>query len=276
MNSVAVSFHFISTFVPAIAAFAGFWVALARPEFVPAGSPARSAFGLGWLLVGVGETLHGAEIIAEPNAITISLRAAGYVLLIAGLLAALGTRPGRYTWLFVSVGLLAATEATAFLAPSIHESSQESLWWIFHAVRLLGGVAAGVWLYEAIRSSIQARFIAIFVLLLLVVVLAISGATSQLFAANITAEALRRAGRDGEIQRRLINEQVDESVSRARQLAELESVRTAVAARDPVLDPTAQRLQSPGGAFDSSDFIAFFDPQGAILAISARGPDGET
>ena len=276
MNSVAISFHFISTFIPAIAAFAGFWVAVARPEFVPAGSPARTAFGVGWLLIGVGETLHGAEITPEPSAVTVFLRTAGYVLLMAGLVAALGTRPSRYTWLLVSVGLLAATEAAAFLAPSIHESSQDLLWWVFHSVRLLGGVAAGVWLYEAIRSSIQARFIASFVMLLLVVVLAISGATSQLFAANITAEALRRAERDGENQRRLINEQVAESVSRARQLAELESVRAAVAERNPVLDPTAQRLQSPGGAFDSSDFIAFFDPQGAILAISARGPDEVT
>jgi PAS domain S-box-containing protein len=51
-------------------------------------------------------------------------------------------------------------------------------------------------------------------------------------------------------------------------------VRQVFATRPASLKQVLERLQGPGQAFDSADFMAALDPQGALLAVSAAGPGG--
>lgn len=89
MEAVLVPFHFISTFFVAVAAAAGFWVALRRPEFAPKTPPWRRwSFLAGWLLLSLGEISHGSRVFpSEVDQGPAALRAGAYAFLTLALLA---------------------------------------------------------------------------------------------------------------------------------------------------------------------------------------------
>lgn len=306
MRSFAVPFHFIETFVVAIAATGGLWVAIARPRFAPNTKWMRRFFGSGFVLLALAEVSHGTGIAtSELEQSVVALRAGAYALLAGSLLppekgkasaaAAAAAPTGTFLPMFLAVPaawfafrhpLPAARRlGIAFASFAISEVLFQSCdclelqiptlaWFVGHAFRLVGGIAMGAWLWQAIRTSIQARFIAVFLLLLLIVVVSISGAMTGVFARNLRDDATARARDEGRDQRERLNLFVEGSLKLARQLADLDSTRVAVAERNPGLVDAVNRLQAPGRTFDSSDFIAFLDGTGAILAISAEGPNG--
>lgn len=302
MDTLSAPFHFAATFLVTVAAFGGTWVTIYRPRFVPDTSARRLLFGLGWLLVACGELLHGSQIVAaEQHPFATTMRIVGYTAVVAGLQSLVTGRsrgpeqivsgPGRLPGsrgatvtrtpavpqvrrLMIALALLAATEVAFLMIPSLTTQGPGALWFGVHALRLAGGLAVLAWLGQVVRTSIQARVVAVFIGLMLVIIVAISGSLTQVFIANLTDESLSRARREGEVQARQVQDLVQMSVSQARQIARLTSFREALAERSVSLGSVVTGLQGPGGAFDNSDFMALLDPDGALLAISASGPGG--
>ena len=305
MDLLPAPFHFAATFLVTVAAFGGTWVTIYRPKYVPEGTARRFLFGFGWLLLALGELLHGSLIAAsEQNLAALAFRMSAYVMLVAGLrpLALGKTRPAdpvedkRATpglpgagdtvltarppvvpavrRLILALALFASSEVFFALVDSLSTARPGGLWFLVHALRLAGGLAVLAWLGQVVRTSIQARVVAVFIGLMLVVVVAISGSMTQVFTNNFTRELLNRAQREGEVQQRILEGVMEESMSQAQQVARSESVRQVFATRPAALRQVLERLQGPGQAFDEADFMAALDPQGALLAVSAAGPGG--
>lgn len=306
MDLLPAPFHFAATFLVTVAAFGGTWVTIYRPKYVPEGSARRFLFGFGWLLLAMGELLHGSLIAAsEQNLVALGFRMSAYVMLVAGLrpLALGKARPAdpvedgaagspglpgadssemtvrppvvpAVRRLILALALFAASEVFFVLVDSLSTDSPGGLWFLVHALRLAGGLAVLAWLGQVVRTSIQARVVAVFIGLMLVVVVAISGSMTQVFTNNFTRELLSRAQREGEVQQRILEGVMEESMSQAQQVSRSESVRQVFATRPAALKQVLERLQGPGQAFDNADFMAALDPQGALLAVSAAGPGG--
>ncbi|HEX2149735.1 MAG TPA: ATP-binding protein [Actinomycetota bacterium] len=304
MDLLPAPFHFAATFLVTVAAFGGTWVTIYRPRYVPEGSARRFLFGFGWLLLALGELLHGSLIAAsEQNLAALGFRMSAYVMLVAGLrpLALGKTRPAdpvedkptpglpgagdtvltarppvvpAVRRLILALGLFASSEVFFALVDSLSTARPGGLWFLVHGLRLAGGLAVLAWLGQVVRTSIQARVVAVFIGLMLVVVVAISGSMTQVFTNNFTRELLNRAQREGEVQQRILEGVMEESMSQAQQVARSESVRQVFATRPAALRQVLERLQGPGQAFDEADFMAALDPQGALLAVSAAGPGG--
>ncbi len=86
MSTFAAPLHFVTTFLVAVGAFACVWLAVSRPEFAPR-SWARFVFGAGWALLGVADTLHGAQlVIGDSDVKVLALRTVAYFLLLISLL----------------------------------------------------------------------------------------------------------------------------------------------------------------------------------------------
>ncbi|MEX2553835.1 MAG: ATP-binding protein [Actinomycetota bacterium] len=303
MDLLPPPFHFAATFLVTVAAFGGAWVTIYRPKFVPDGNVRRFFFGMGWLLLAIGEALHGSRIIASEQSVGITvLRLTAYVMIVAGLQPLIRGRapepederpsvqggplgaegPSRpktpvvpaVRRLILALALFAASEVMFVSVDSLSNEEPGTLWLVVHGLRLAGGLAVLAWLGQVVRTSIQARVVAVFIGLMLVVVVAISGSMTQIFTANITEESLQRARREAEVQQGQLEGQVRESVSQAQQVAKLDSFRETFATRVDVLRPLVSALQESGGAFESADFVACLNPTGALLAISATGPGG--
>ncbi|CAN5898471.1 hypothetical protein BH23ACT12_BH23ACT12_14580 [soil metagenome] len=306
MDLLPAPFHFAATFLVTVAAFGGTWVTIYRPRYVPDGSARRFLFGLGWLMLAIGELLHGSLIAAsEQSLVALGFRMSAYVMLVGGLRPlALGKAgpadpvedkgaaspglPGADPFrmsvrppvvpavrrLILALALFAASEVFFAMVSSLSTDQPGGLWFLVHGLRLAGGLAVLAWLGQVVRTSIQARVVAVFIGLMLVVVVAISGSMSQVFTNNITRELLNRAQREGEVQQRVLEGVMEESMSQAQQVSRSESVRQVFATRPAALKQVLERLQGPGQAFEDADFMAALDPQGALLAVSAAGPAG--
>src|SRR2546430_1910990 len=86
MSSFAAPLHCVTTSLMVVGAFACVWLAVSRPELAPRGW-ARFVFGLGWALLGVAETLHGAQFMpADSLTGVLGLRTVAYFLLLISLL----------------------------------------------------------------------------------------------------------------------------------------------------------------------------------------------
>ena len=306
MDLLPAPFHFAATFLVTVAAFGGTWVTVYRPQYVPEGTARRFLFGFGWLLLALGELLHGSLIApSEQSLLAITFRMSAYALLVAGLQPLALAKPrqpetsaaapvpaarggpgagpdaaGRppvlpaVRRLILALALFAASEVLFVTIDSLSTDSPGTLWYLVHGLRLAGGLAVLAWLGQVVRTSIQARVVAVFTGLMLVVVVAISGSMTQVFTNNFTQELLNRAQREGEVQQRILEGVLEESKSQAQQVARSESVRQVFATRPAALKQVLERLQGPGQVFDTADFMAALDPQGALLAVSAVGPGG--
>lgn len=292
MDLLPAPFHFAATFLVTVAAFGGTWVTIYRPQYVPEGTARRVLFGLGWLLLALGELLHGSLIAeSEQHPVSLAFRMSAYILLVAGIqplalgkarssepdpsaTAARGPTVPAVRRLILALSLFAVSEVFFLTVDGLSTASPGGLWFLVHGLRLAGGLAVLAWLGQVVRTSIQARVVAVFIGLMLVVVVAISGSVTQVFTNNLTRELLNRAQREGEVQQRILEGVLEEAQSQAQQVARSESVRQVFATRPVALKQVLERLQGPGQAFDQADFMAALDPQGALLAVSAAGPDG--
>ena len=314
MEAFAVPFHFATTFMVTVAAAAGVWMTVARPRFAPSGRFTRIFFGSGWAFLALGEVLHGSLIAeSELEASAAAMRSGAYALIVAALLwsrapktkAAVTTAnqvavtqptaafmpvflslvaswyalrsslTGR-AQLSLALGLYGASEILFGLGGATNIGTPGAMWYLAHLVRLAGGIATAKWLWEALRTAIQIRFVAAFVALLLLIVVGISSSLTQVFTANVSEEALDQARARGENQRLLSSNTEEVMASNAKIVADLDEVRSLVAQRSPELTTIAQTLQRPEGLLGLSriDFLAFLDPTGAILARSAIDREG--
>src|SRR2546430_10696024 len=86
MSSFAAPLHFVTTFLMVVGAFACVWLAVSRPDLAPRGW-ARFVLGLGWALLGVAETLHGAQFMPAVSVTgALGLRPVAFFLLLISLL----------------------------------------------------------------------------------------------------------------------------------------------------------------------------------------------
>lgn len=262
-------------------------------------------FGLGWFLLALGEMLHGSLIAAsEQNVVALIFRMSAYAFVVAGLQPLAVGKPKAPessddgSWkptrglpgsseitarppvvpavrrLILALALFVASEVFFVTVDSLSDPTPGGLWFLVHGLRLAGGLAVLAWLGQVVRTSIQARVVAVFIGLMLVVVVAISGSMTQVFTNNFTNELLDRAQREGTVQQRILEGVMEESRSQAQQVARSESVRQVFAERPAALRQVLERLQGPGQVFDNVDFMAALDPNGALLAVSAAGPGG--
>lgn len=281
---------------------------MSRPTLVPAGM-SRWTFASGWGLLALGEVAHGSLAIeTEIEQATLALRAAGYAFLVlslmgkskgatnqaavvvtpaafmpavlslaaAGLSLRSGLREGRR--LALSFVLFGGSEVVFALGGAVPASEPGLAWYVAHGLRIGAGAAVAAWMWQAMRTSIQIRFVAAFVGILLLVVILITSVMTQIFTRNVRADALQDASLEGESQELVMRQQARESLQDAKQVAGVAEIRRAVAERDPVLAELGRGLQEPGGLFEESDFLAFFarTPEGpVILAYSAQAGEGE-
>ncbi len=298
MDLLPAPFHFATSFLVTVAAFGGVWVTIYRPKYVPDGNARRFFFGTGWLLLAIGEALHGSQIIAsEQNVGVTVIRLTSYVMLVAGIQPLIRGKTseteadsapppessetrGRMPTvpavrrLILAIALFAASEVMFVAVDSLSNEQPGTLWLVVHGLRLAGGLTVLAWLGQVVRTSIQARVVAVFIGLMLVVVVAISGAMTQIFTASITEGSIQQARQEGDVQSRLLDAQKSDLATQAKRLARLDSVREVFATRPDVLPALVRNLQQPEGQFDSFDFLACLNPTGALLAVSAIGPGG--
>jgi two-component system phosphate regulon sensor histidine kinase PhoR len=284
-SSVATPLHFAAHLLALMIAL-GAAVALGRDD---APLIRRIAGALGFLALAAGEALHGGGFSGEFDSATVALRTVGYVLLfgamvvvhkraalpaavgfsgqpfaaaVPALLAGLATlwhrrEKGR---LVMGAGLLLLAAAEALLRwSSIAWSSEAS-----HVLRVAGYLNIAWFVQSATGRSLRFRFMAGFVSVLLVVVLAVSVAVTQVIDRNVRQGALQR-----------VREQALEATQDFVPLVQLQ-------ARGLVLLVEA-RLQQEGGGqapdvqqyqelFFDVDFFLFLDAKGVVIG-KPRGID---
>lgn len=305
VESVSVPLHFVSTFLMVMAAAGGVWLAVARPSLVPGKRGGRTLLGVGFALLAVAEASHGSLVIAsELDQGAVALRASGYAALVVALLpptrrrsqsaAAAVTTPSlalmpallslagawlvaqtslpRRRPLAVSFVLLAGSEAMFGLGGA--DLGRGGAWFLAHGLRIAAAASLGSWLWEAFRTSVRIRFVASYMLLLLLAVVLISGATTQVFSSNVRSDALVDAAQEGGSQQEALEGRVTQWTQVAKFVAGSEFIRREVAGRLPALADRARAFQAPGGILEGLDFIVFVASDGSILAYSAQGGEG--
>lgn len=311
MSFLSIPFHFIATFLVAIAAAGGLWVGVLRPELGAPRGVARWSFGAGWTLLLVAEVVHGSFITGELELSVVMLRTAAYAILalslVAGRGASLAPAVVPVTWAFgpgffglAAAGLALRSRLPAarrlalafgfFGAAEVLVGASEAvlgfpraaveepgvIWFAAHGLRLAGGIALGFWLGQLFRFSVRLRFVAAFVVLLLIVIVSISSAMTQVFASGVRMDALERARREGQLLQRRMDFYRDETLRVGRVVAENDSVQEWVARRDlENLRALSVGLLSPDGAAQALDFVAFLDAGGELLAFSSEPGPGE-
>jgi PAS domain S-box-containing protein len=213
-SSVATPLHFAAHLMAVMVALGAAW-ALAREEGL---TVRRIAGGLGFLALAAGEAVHGGGFAGEVAAPTVAFRTAGYVLILGSMVVVrgrtsaiaavgLGSQPitaavpallagvttlwrrrdGGRMALGGGLVLLGVSEAFLQVGESISWSGEGS-----HAFRVAGYLAVAWYVQSASWKSIRFRFMAGFVSVLLLVVLAVSVAVTQVIDRNIRAGALQR------------------------------------------------------------------------------------
>jgi PAS domain S-box-containing protein len=246
----------------------------------------RVAGGLGFLALAVAEAEHGGGFGGEVTATTVAFRTAGYVLILGGevvrrsrtsmgawvglggssILAAIPAFLAGIAVLWrrrdrgrIALGggliLIAVAEALLQVGDAVSWSGEAS-----HAFRVAGYLSVAWFVQSASWRSIRFRFMAGFVSVLLIVVLAVSIAVTQVIDRNVRAGALQR-----------VRGQAVETIE------EFEPLVT-VQARGLVFLVTSriegQELDAEAfkDLFFDVDFILFLDEQGEILSQSGLDP----
>ena len=231
-SSLAVPLHFTVEFVGFLVAAGAAFLVLSRPALVPGEPGRRRLVALGFGALAIGHVLHGGAFMpADGEDVLTLIRAMGYAVMLVGLVgkpvpagASVGASyqvkdslplvpgalallaaaaafygsfkggPKAYRRLAVGLALFALSEVFVSVAPSFEFGVGEvnSAAVLSHVVKLLGYVAIVTWLWAGVRSSIRTRFVASFVTLLVVVVLALSVALTSVISRQVEDEELKR------------------------------------------------------------------------------------
>ena len=254
---------------------------------------ARVAGAAGFLTLAAAEALHGAAVVGEASDFAGALRAGGYVLILGSALlvrrpafaglafvgapvqsvvpAAAAMAAGiAYGWrsprdrgqLAIAAGLVMIGAGESFFA--IPESGFPGAEFMSHLGRALGWglVAAGV--MSATRRSIRFRYVASFVAVLLVVILAVSSAITQVIGNNLRRETAARVSDEAQA----LADRFEPEAVTAAQTAQgsAQSVATALGDRQAVL-----RLSRVLRSILQLDFVVAVDGSGEIItAIGLR------
>ena len=284
-SSFATPLHFA---VHLLAVFVALGVALTVAREPEGGAP-RFAAVTGFIVLAVAESIHTGAFAGDLDTIPVVLRTVAYVLLIgtwllarppemaavafvsgqaigpaaAAALASAGAlwRSGDRLAFGGGLGLLAVSEAfiggTAGWADTVG-----------HAVRAGGFLLLGSFVLQAARRSIRFRFMAGFVSLLLIVVLVISVAVSQVIERNVRAGALDRLrAQAADTSNRLQELAQDRSVAL---VALVESLVAAILEGREV--PEERVVEIKESLLPGVDFIIFLDEASREIGTEGVAP----
>jgi PAS domain S-box-containing protein len=287
--------HFAAHLFTLTIAMAAAFVAARRTEGT---RPARIAGATGFLTLAAAEALHGAAVVGEASDLAGALRAGGYVLILGSALlvrrpafaglafvgapiqsvvpAAAAMAAGiAYGWrsprdrgqLAIAAGLVMIGAGESFFA--IPESGFPGAEFMSHLGRALGWglVAAGV--MSATRRSIRFRYVASFVAVLLVVILAVSSAITQVIGNNLRRETAARVSDEA----RALADRFEPEAVTAAQTAQGSAAAVAPALGDP---EAVLRLSRILRRILQLDFVVAVDGSGEVITALGLRSDAET
>ena len=250
---------------------------------------ARVAGAAGFLLLAAEQALHGSAVVGDVSEIGSFLRSAGYVFILGAALiarggsfaaaAVLGPVPaiapaasalvaglalGRRSatdrsQLALSVGLVVMGAGEAFLA--MPEGSFDGAMVLAHGTRLAGWAVVAAGVMTATRRSIRFRFVASFVAVLLVVVLAVSSAITRVIGDNLRREAAARVAAETDALAGRFEPQALEAVRRARA-----SFGAAAAVLEGAPGERVRVLRAIREFLSDLDFLVMVGRRGQVLA----------
>ena len=134
---------------------------------------------------------------------------------------------------------------------------------ISHALRTAGYMALAAWLWTGVRSSIRTRFVASFVTLLVLVVLALSSALTGVISNNVEEEVLDRVARQIKNVERGISETDLQAIAQEARLGASQTVVVEGSARGA--DHQALLRGLLGTGLFEADAALLTDPKGRLL-----------
>jgi len=182
VSSSAVQLRFAVEFATFLVAIAGAALVGLRPALLGAGSRSRAVITAGFAAIATAAFLHGSLLVGtDQRGIVAAVRLAGVVLVVSGTVVWRQDPVFRQA-LWVGLFLVAAAE-TIDLAGAGNAAS-----W----VRAGGALGVGAVLFTSSRRSIPARVVTSAAGTMLMVVLAVSVALSNVIATNVRDEAVKR------------------------------------------------------------------------------------
>jgi PAS domain S-box-containing protein len=267
---LAVPLHFTIEFVGFVVFAGAVFLVPARPVLIPNPTGAR-AVALGAAFLAVACVLHGAEFIpSESGSVLVGLYGVGAASFLAGVIGG-GSPKARVGALGIAALLLAASVMVAAASPerTLGAGGQSGTFWLAHALRAASYGAVAVWLWAGVRTSVRSRFIAAYVALLVVVVLALSTTLTGVITANVEREELDRIATQLGGATASIDDQEATLSSFVRLIAGSDTVRSGVA-DGTSLDDLAESFTAPGPF--RLDMVVFTTPEGGLLGFAGETP----
>lgn len=240
---------------------------------------AARALGFTFVLLGLAGGIRPAAVAAAGIQLeeSLALAPAGAAALLGLTSFGMSARgEGRaLRRLGISALLLGAAEVLTGISPSAEFGTRavDGAALAAHVIRALGYAAMGAWLWTGVRSSIRTRFVASFVSLLVIVVLALSSALTGVISENVQDEELKRVG--GQLANAIGNietAQRNEIAKDVRQIAGLDEVRDRIVTKGDLTSLASAYLTAD---IWTMDFILFTDSRGGLLARAGNGPSIE-
>ncbi|HEV3472884.1 MAG TPA: ATP-binding protein [Actinomycetota bacterium] len=238
---------------------------------------ALKTFGLALVLIGVvggvREAVPAPAVLAAPATEPMILApalAAGAVALMALVSSFRGaTRDLRR--LAIGAALIALSEGVLGVAPPESTGALSSGTDIAaHSLRGLGYLMLAAWLWTGVRSSIRTRFVASFVSLLLLVVLALSTALTGVITSNVENGELRRVEEQLQTVRAGITRtQVGDTSNEAAQATEADVVQNSLQGPGDLSGIAEAVFLSP---LFETDYVLLLDPKGGLRGSAGDGP----
>lgn len=302
---LAVPLHFTIEFVGFLVASAAAFLVASRPSLITGTGSNRGAATLGFGALAVAQVAHGGSFLeSDADEVLIALKTFGLALILIGvvggvrqpgaaalitagepaafspalaaaaiaLMSFVGSFRGSRELRRLALGtlLLAIGEAAVALSPPGDQVRLEGTNELIpHCLRLLGYLAVASWLWTGVRSSIRTRFVASFVTLLVVVVLALSTALTGVISSNIEAGELDRVTRQMRNVLDAIGRTERADIAQdARLAADINDVQAAVAAGDDANPIATQIIESE--LFDA-DAVVLMNAKGKLLGSAGHG-----
>ncbi len=297
MEGLAAPFHFAIEFlILAVAAGAAFEALRSVRDGAGRAALVQAA---GFASLVAAEVLHGALLVDGDGSIAaVTLRAVGFGLIAtsmrplqAAALPAVFVAGDDPTWAAVPAvfALMAAARAVASRreAPRGAGAALSAAFACFaggefalaaagpeggaalagsHAARAVGAVFLARWLWLSLVRSVRLRFVAVFVIGLVLIASVVAGALTQVIGHNLESEEFDRLALAGNGQKNALAQRVNEATRYSTTFATTESIATPLRRRD------VQRLRQIALAtvgelpITGVDLVAFFNTRGQVIA----------
>ena len=295
-GQLAAPLHFAAEFL-ILAVFAGAMFDAVRSARTGAGRVALVR-AVGFATLVAAQVLHGTLVLSgEGSLALVAMRAAGFGLIALSLrpfpeagLPAIFVAGGDASWAAVpaSFAVIAAARAFALrksyprgggaalaasfmffaggeVALALSSPAGGTPLIVAHAARAAGALLLARWLWLSLVRSVRLRFVAVFVVALLLLASVVSGALTQVIGHNLEQEEFARLSLAENGQRAAVAQRAEEATRFATLLGRSGLVTNAYLKNPRDLRSIAVATLQGLPVFDL-DFVAFYDERGAGLA----------